>query len=71
VSSDLIQEAILESQPANDWSFLQEQLRGAALSKWKEQILFATRSGRSLTSVAAQESAEYAPNARCITDVLL
>jgi lipoate-protein ligase A len=59
VMQDVIQEAILDSEPANDWNFLQEQLRGAALSKWKEQILFATRSGRSLTSVAAQESAEY------------
>lgn len=39
VSQDVIQEAILESEPANDWSFLQEQLRGASFKKWKEQVL--------------------------------
>lgn len=38
VSSDVIQEAILESQPAADWSFLQEQLRGASFKEWKERI---------------------------------
>lgn len=39
VSQDVIQEAILESEPANDWSFLQEQLRGASFKEWKEQVL--------------------------------
>lgn len=39
VSQDIIQEAILESEPANDWSFLQEQLRGASFKEWKERIL--------------------------------
>jgi lipoate-protein ligase A len=37
VSQDAIQEAILESEPANDWSFLQEQLRGVSFKDWKEQ----------------------------------
>lgn len=57
ISSDVIQEAILESQPASDWSFLQEQLRGAAFKEWKEQV----------HNAAVQESAEYAPS---VTDVL-
>jgi lipoate---protein ligase len=39
VSQDVIQEAVLESEPANDWSFLQEQLRGASFKEWKEQAL--------------------------------
>lgn len=38
VSHDVIQEALLESEPANDWSFLQEQLRGASFKGWKEQV---------------------------------
>lgn len=39
VLSDLIREAILESEPANDWSFMQEQLRGVPFKEWKEQAL--------------------------------
>lgn len=39
VSQNLIEEAIFESEPANDWSFLQEQLRGMTFKEWKEQVL--------------------------------
>lgn len=38
VSDDLIQEAILESEPANDWGFMEESLRGVLFDQWKEQI---------------------------------
>lgn len=39
VSHDLIQEAILESEPANDWSFIREHLRGVPFREWQEHIL--------------------------------
>ncbi|HUG33606.1 MAG TPA: hypothetical protein VMJ90_02460 [Anaerolineales bacterium] len=39
VSHDLIQEAILESEPANDWSFMREHLRGVPFKDWQEHIL--------------------------------
>lgn len=38
VSQNVIQEAILESEPASNWSFLQEQLRGASFQKWQEKV---------------------------------
>lgn len=39
VSQDVIQEAILESEPANDWNYIENQLRGMPFNDWKEQVL--------------------------------
>ncbi len=39
VAQERIQDVILESEPASDWSFLQERLRGAPFKQWQEQVL--------------------------------
>lgn len=39
VSSDLIQDVILESEPASDWRFMEEKLRGVPFKAWQEHIL--------------------------------
>jgi hypothetical protein len=39
VSQGIIQEVILESNPENDWSFMEENLRGVPFVQWKEQVL--------------------------------
>jgi lipoate-protein ligase A len=39
VSQDVIQEAILESEPANDWNLIENHLAGTSFNEWKGQTL--------------------------------
>ena len=39
VSQDVIQEAVLESEPTDDWSVMEQQLKGLPFNQWKEQTL--------------------------------
>ncbi len=39
VSQDVIQEAVLVSEPTDDWSVIEQQLKGLPFKEWKEQTL--------------------------------
>lgn len=39
VSQDVIQEAVLESDPANNWNTMENHLCGVPFKEWKEQVL--------------------------------
>lgn len=39
VSQDVIQEAVLVSEPTHDWSVIEQQLKGLPFKKWKEHTL--------------------------------
>jgi lipoate-protein ligase A len=64
VSQDRIQEAILESEPANDWSFLQGRLRGVLFKQWKEQVLHRHRTLHLPWRAVPGESVHYAARVR-------